>query len=318
MIFAVVVLGLLSQTIAFPQNDFQQVDSVNFQAATGSLINLVETADKEVADIMVKMAEKTADLYKELIPLLTHGDITLNKGITKEKFQEILNQLMQTLKNLESLQLTGTIDFVELAKKVQEGFTKAITIPFAYSDGSWEDTKSKIIDAFKNANAIVRIAVVQVLDRFHNRIDQLAEKLEELINMLPVNGDLWKNIRNKVHDLVDKLKNKITPAAINKIESAEKVAELDFTSAIMELKDDQPIVKRAISDIWAKVQSAVGKLGVAIKDATMKVIEQSKPQVIDALQNLKRIVIDAAKNIVIEVNGAIVKVIVGQLTGLSD
>ncbi|XP_065640835.1 uncharacterized protein LOC136073254 [Hydra vulgaris] len=135
--------------------------------------------------------------------------------------------------------------------------------------------------------------------------------------MLPVNGDLWKNIRNKVHDLVDKLKNKITPAAINKIESAEKVAELDFTSAIMELKDDQPIVKRAISDIWAKVQSAVGKLGVAIKDGTMKVIEQSKPQVID-LQNLKRIVIDAAKNIVIEVNGAIVKVIVGQLTGLSD
>ncbi|XP_065673570.1 uncharacterized protein LOC100206767 isoform X1 [Hydra vulgaris] len=318
MIFAVVVLGLLSQTIAFPQNDFQQVDSVNFQAATGSLINLVETADKEVADIMVKMAEKTADLYKEFIPLLTHGDITLNKGITKEKFQEILNQLMKTLKNLESLQVTGTIDFVELAKKVQEGFTKAITIPFAYSDGSWEDTKNLIIDAFKNANAIVRITVVQVLDRFHNRIDLLAEKLEELINMLPVNGDLWKNIRNKVHNLVDKLKNKITPAAISKIESAEKVAELDFTSAIMELKDDQPIVKRAISDIWAKVQSAVGKLGVAIKDATMKVIEQSKPQVIDALQNLKRIVIDAAKNIVIEVNGAIVKVIVGQLTGLSD
>ncbi|XP_065673572.1 uncharacterized protein LOC100206767 isoform X2 [Hydra vulgaris] len=317
MIFAVVVLGLLSQTIAFPQNDFQQ-DSVNFQAATGSLINLVETADKEVADIMVKMAEKTADLYKEFIPLLTHGDITLNKGITKEKFQEILNQLMKTLKNLESLQVTGTIDFVELAKKVQEGFTKAITIPFAYSDGSWEDTKNLIIDAFKNANAIVRITVVQVLDRFHNRIDLLAEKLEELINMLPVNGDLWKNIRNKVHNLVDKLKNKITPAAISKIESAEKVAELDFTSAIMELKDDQPIVKRAISDIWAKVQSAVGKLGVAIKDATMKVIEQSKPQVIDALQNLKRIVIDAAKNIVIEVNGAIVKVIVGQLTGLSD
>ncbi|XP_065673571.1 uncharacterized protein LOC124819281 isoform X4 [Hydra vulgaris] len=318
MIFAVVVLGLLSQTIAFPQNDFQQVDSVNFQAATGSLINLVETADKEVADIMVKMAEKTADLYKEFIPLLTHGDITLNKGITKEKFQEILNQLMKTLKNLESLQVTGTIDFVELAKKVQEGFTKAITIPFAYSDGSWEDTKNLIIDAFKNANAIVRITVVQVLDRFHNRIDLLAEKLEELINMLPVNGDLWKNIRNKVHNLVDKLKNKITPAAISKIESAEKVAELDFTSAIMELKDDQPIVKRAISDIWAKVQSAVGKLGGAIKDATMKVIEQTKPQVMDALQNLKRIVIDAAKNIVIEVSGAIVKVIVGELTALSD
>ena len=58
-------------------------------------------------------------------------------------------------------------------------------------------------------------------------------------------------------------------------------------------------------------------MGTSIKDATMKVIEDNKTKVIDALQNVKKIVVDAAKQIVIEVNGAIVKVIVGELTSLS-
>ncbi|XP_065673569.1 uncharacterized protein LOC124819281 isoform X3 [Hydra vulgaris] len=329
MLAVVVILGIFLHTTAFPQNDQQPISS-SFQAASDSLVRVVEIADKEVADIMIKMAKKTGDLYKELIPLLSHlnlngktvsvnnVDVTFNKEITQAQFQKFFDQLMKTLKSLENLQVADTIDFVDLAKKVQEGFLKAIATPFSYSDASWLETKNKILDAFKNANAIVRNSVVQLLDRYHNRLDLLADKLGELINLLPINTEVWINIRNKVHNIIDKLKNKITPAAISKIESAEKTAELDFTSAIVEINKDQPIVKRAISDIWAKVQSAVGKLGGAIKDATMKVIEQTKPQVMDALQNLKRIVIDAAKNIVIEVSGAIVKVIVGELTALSD
>ena len=59
---------------------------------------------------------------------------------------------------------------------------------------------------------------------------------------------VWRNIRSKVHNIVMQLKNKIAPAAISNIEAAEKVAELDFTSAIEEMSKDQPIVKRSISD----------------------------------------------------------------------
>lgn len=329
--FAVVLLGLLSQTIAFAQNDgFSQTESPSLQAASDSLVNLVQTADKEVADVMIEMAKKTADLYKVFTPLLSqvsingktitvnNVDITINKEITQEQLQVIFNKLMQTLKKMEELQLTGVVDFVDLAKRIQEAFTKAITSPFAYADATWAETKSKIIDAFKNANAMVRNSVVVLLDRYHSHLDQLADKLEELVALLPVNGDIWRNIRTKVHNIVEQLRNKIAPAAISNIEAAEKIAELDFTSAIEEMSKDQPIVKRSITDIWSKVKSAVNKLGSAVKDATMKVIEENKPKVIDALQNVKRIVIDAAKQIVIEVNGAIVKVIVGELTSISS
>ena len=59
---------------------------------------------------------------------------------------------------------------------------------------------------------------------------------------------VWRNIRSKVHSIVEQLKNKIAPAAISNIEAAEKVAELDFTSAIEEMSKDQPIVKRSVTD----------------------------------------------------------------------
>ena len=54
---------------------------------------------------------------------------------------------------------------------------------------SWVGTKSKIIDAFKDASVIVRNSVVVLLDRYHSHFDQLADKLEELVALLPVNGD---------------------------------------------------------------------------------------------------------------------------------
>ena len=323
----VVILGVLAQ--AFAQNNADS-QTISLNAASESLVKLIQTADKEVADIMIKMTQKTGDLYKELLPLLAHlslngktvtvnnVDITFNKGITSAEFQIIFNQLMQSLKGIENLQLTGTTDFVELAKKVQEVFSKAITRPFAYSDDSWLDIRSKILDAFKDANAIVRNSILQLLNIYHNRLEELADKLEQMIQMLPVNGDYWINLRSKVRDLINKLKNKITPAAISNIEAAEKTAESDFISAIEEISKDQSITKRSINDIWSKVKSAVGKLGDAIKDATMKVIEENKPKVLEQLQTLKMIVVDAAKNIVIKVNGAIIEVIVGNLSGLSS
>lgn len=316
MMYAVLLLGFLSQTIVFAQNvDYSQAESPNLQAASDSLVNLVQVADKEVADVMIKMAKKTADLYKDFLPLLSQ--VSISKEITLKQFQVIFNQVLQTLKNLETLQLTE-IDFVDLAKRIQEAFTRAITNPFTYADASWVETKTKIIDAFNNANVFVRNSVVALLDRYHNHLDQLADKLEELVALLPLNGDIFRNIRSKVHDIVVLLRNKIAPAAISKIEAAEKIAELDFTSAIEEISKDQPIAKRSITDIWSKVKSAVSKLGASIKDTTMKIIEENKPKVIDALQNVKRIVVDAAKQIVIEINGAIVKVIVGELTSSSN
>ena len=69
-------------------------ESPNLQAASDSFFNLVQIADKEVADVMIEMAKKTADLYKEFIPLLSlvslngkivtvnNMNITINKEIT--------------------------------------------------------------------------------------------------------------------------------------------------------------------------------------------------------------------------------------------
>ena len=79
-------------------------ESPNLQAASNSLVNLVQIADKEVADVMIEMAKKTADLYKEFIPLLSlvslngktvtvnNVNITINKEITQEQFQVIFNR----------------------------------------------------------------------------------------------------------------------------------------------------------------------------------------------------------------------------------
>ncbi|XP_065673564.1 uncharacterized protein LOC100208683 isoform X2 [Hydra vulgaris] len=326
MMLFIVILGVLSQ--AFAQNS--QTANINLKAASESFVKLIQTADKEVADIMIKMTQKTADLYKELLPLFEHlslngktvtvnnVDITFNKGITMAEFQIIFDKLMQSLKGLENLQLTGTSDFIDVAKNVQEAFSRAIATPFAYSDGSWLDLKSKILDAFKDANAIVRNSVVQLLNIYHNRLEELADKLEQLVQLLPINSEYWVNVRSKVRSLINKLKDKVTPAAISNIEAAEKTAEADFISAIEEISKDQSITKRSITDIWSKVKSAVGKLGDSIKDATMKVIEENKPKVLEQLQSLKVIIVDAAKNIVIKINGAIIEVIVGNLSALSS
>ena len=54
----------------------------------------------------------------------------------------------------------------------------------------------------------------------------------------------------------------------------------------------------------------------------LKVVDQYKPKVIKALKELQKVVIDAGKQIVIvvvqEVNGAIVKVLVDGLEGVSS
>ena len=54
---------------------------------------------------------------------------------------------------------------------------------------SWAGTKSKIIDAFKDASVIMRNSVVILLDHYHHHLEQLVDKLEELVALLPVNGD---------------------------------------------------------------------------------------------------------------------------------
>ncbi|XP_002164733.1 uncharacterized protein LOC100208683 isoform X1 [Hydra vulgaris] len=328
MMLFIVILGILSQSLA-QNNDNSQTANINFKVASESFVKLIQTADKEVADIMIKMTQKSAELYKELLPLLAHlslngktvtvnnVDVTFNKDITMAEFQIIFDKLMQLLKGLENSQPTGTSDFIDVAKNVQEAFSRAIANPSAYSDDSWLNIKSKLLDAFKDANAIVRNSVIQLLNIYHNRLEELADQLERVLQLLPINEEKWAIVRSKVRGLINKLKDKVTPAAISNIESAEKTAEADFILAIEEISKDQSISKRSISDIWSKVKSAVGKLGDSIKDATMKVIEENKPKVLEQLQTLKMVVVDAAKNIVIRINGAIIEVIVGNLSAIS-
>ena len=79
-------------------------ESPNLQAASDSLVNLVQVADKEVADVMIEMAKKTADLYKEFLPLLSQFsvngktisinkiNITITKDTTLKQFQVIFNR----------------------------------------------------------------------------------------------------------------------------------------------------------------------------------------------------------------------------------
>lgn len=70
------------------------------------------------------------------------------------------------------------------------------------------------------------------------------------------------------------------------------------------------------------MQSAVNQLRGTVTDSVLKVVDQYKPKVIKALKELQKVVIDAGKQIVIvvvqEVNGAIVKVLVDGLEGVSS
>lgn len=70
------------------------------------------------------------------------------------------------------------------------------------------------------------------------------------------------------------------------------------------------------------MQSAVNQLRGTVTDSVLKVVDQYKPKVIKALKELQKVIIDAGKQIVIvvvqEVNGAIVKVLVDGLEGVSS
>ena len=74
--------------------------------------------------------------------------------------------------------------------------------------------------------------------------------------------------------------------------------------------------------VWGKVQSAVNQLRGIVTDSVLKVVDEHKPKVIKALKDLQKVVIDGVKQVVIvvvqEVNGAVVKVLVDGLEGVSS
>ena len=56
----------------------------------------------------------------------------------------------------------------------------------------------------------------------------------------------------------------------------------------------------------------------AVKDTVKRLVDEHKDNIINALNNVKKVVINGAKQLVIEINGAIVKIISGGEVGTSD
>jgi len=153
-------------------------------------------------------------------------------------------------------------------------------------------------------------------------------------------SDIWTKVKTAVKNLGDKISSKTKdfietnkPKIVEALKNVQTVIIAEgkkliieingsivkvITDALTTTSEDKPVSKRSISDIWTKVKDAVKNMSAAVKDTVQRVVDEHKDKIINALNNVKKVVINGVKQVVIEVNGAIVKILTEGETGTSD
>merc|ERR1719494_770216 len=190
-----------------------------------------------------------------------------------------------------------------------------------------EEYKPQIIEALNNFRDDVedyKDFIIDEAKKIYVRINKFGVQIVEDAN------DVMEKVQNAVEklqgdakDYVEKLVEEYKPKVIEALNNAKSVVLDGGKKVLIQIRDQVAQIVTdflegssgteayGIRDIWTKVKEAAKKLGGQIKQTVLDVIEENKPLIIAELKQLKETVINAAKKIIIQVNGEIIKIIVG-------
>jgi len=256
-----------------------------------------------IRDVWAKVKQSVADLGDNL------------KASTKaliEKYKpKIINSLNKVKKFVIDEGQKIILEFKGDIVKIIQSATDNLESTMAKR--SISDVWGKVKAAAKNLGSNIKDTVSGVLEQYKPKVINALNNVKKVV----INGA--KQIVIEINNGIVKI---VTEGQTGSSDGdtfyyLDDVVQHDIYVEI----DDASSAAYGIKDVWNKVKSAVNNLGDNIKGSVLKVVEQHKPQVIAALKNLQRVVIDAGKKIIIEIildlNGAIVKVLVDGLEGFS-
>jgi len=300
----------------------------------GDLVRIIQSATDNLESTMAKRS--ISDIWGKVKAAAKN----LGRNI-KDTVDGVLEQykpkVINALSNVKKVVINGAKQIVieinnGIVKIVTEGQTGSSDgAAFYYLDDDvHHDIYVEIDDAspapyyIADPWTLVKSAVSDLGNNIKDRVMKVIEQYKpKVINAL---NNVKKVVINGAKQIVIEINNGIVKIVTEGQTASSDGAAFYYLDddvhhdIYVEIDDVSPAAY-GIKDVWNKVKSAVNNLGDNIKGSVLKVVEQHKPQVIAALKNLQRVIIDAGKKIIIEIivdlNGAIVKVLVDGLEGLS-
>jgi len=285
----------------------------------------------QVKAAVEKSNAKIRDFFKDKLDALKPKIMeALEKSKDKfNKFKEIVVDGSQKIwVRMEEAGVKIVADLKGVWAKVKVAIDNLNKKTDAWVKAKIEEYKPQIIEALNNFRDDVedyKDFIIDEAKKIYVRINKFGVQIVEDAN------DVMEKVQNAVEklqgdakDYVEKLVEEYKPKVIEALNNAKSVVLDGGKKVLIQIRDQVVQIVTdflegssgteayGIRDIWTKVKEAAKKLGGQIKQTVMDVIEENKPLIIAELKQLKETVINAAKKIIIQVNGEIIKIIVGE------
>merc|ERR1712147_497903 len=216
--------------------------------------------------------------------LITKGEVKLAE--LKEKVLEILGNLGITVYDEELMGIGDTID--DIFDKIKEKLRKAIL-----------KATDKILDALDVVDVKVRQKVKDLIVKGKVKIDELKEKVLELLDKLGVKAGLTY----ADSEIIDAIKEKLRQAlfkAVDKILDALNVAEGVVREKVKELITKGEV---KIAELKEKVLEILGNLGITFYDEELMDTGATIDDIIEKIkERLKQALLKAVDKIMDALN----------------
>jgi len=285
----------------------------------------------QVKAAVEKSNAKIRDFFKDKLDALKPKIMeALEKSKDQfNKFKEIVVDGSQKIwVRMEEAGVKIIADFKGVWAKVQVAIDNLNKKTDAWVKAKIEEYKPQIIEALNNFRDDVedyKDFIIEEAKKIYVRVNKFGVQIVEDAN------DVMEKVQNAVEklqgdakDYVDKLVEEYKPKVIEALNNAKSVVLDGGKKVLIQIRDQVVQIitdfiegssgaeAYGIKDLWTKVKEAAKKLGGEIKQTVLDVIEENKPLIIAELNQLKETIIKAVKKIIIQVDGEIIKIIVGE------
>jgi len=303
-----------------------------YAKAEASLKNVVGKTELYFSKVLYEINNEVIEMYEKILNSLKNmkletkvihtndgHTIVLNGTEAVEYLTHVTQEMLVNLKRMKEFHLDETS---EEAKKIKaliaEVFGKiygnGINNGYLILDKIDLQAIRDYIDTLIPGPilSLLRGTITKIIDRHQNRLETIGKYLRPVMD-LAGKGDLYDKIAAKIHEIIEKAKKKVNNQYAMLLAPEIQQTKDNLIAFIDGAKQNSPMVKRDLSDVWSKVQKALESLGDNVKKSTKDLVKKYKPKVVESLDKLKKVIIEGAKKIVIELQGDIVKIITKDL-----